>query len=259
MSRIDGRSTASRGITVAASRTKAISLAGSPATHSHVRIEKRSAGARRRAAAAQPITARDREIQPGAATVPCPYELGTFIPATVNRQVDVLAAERARGDITDAQLFVGRLIQAIYERGSGARLGSGGWDISGSRDQTIAHELAIIYSVEDAERVRKFSARLERAVGSVGARFLRAILTEGWTFRTYAAARGKGSEKGTAQVAAHFRFLLEGLTAAQHTARGAGRPTPDDVYLADAESVPARIAAAKARDEAPEMVEGPAA
>ncbi|WP_331316508.1 hypothetical protein [Methylobacterium mesophilicum] len=244
---------------MAASRTKAISLAGSPATHSHVRIEKRSAGARRRAAAAQPITARDREIQPAAATVPCPYELGTFIPATVNRQVDVLAAERARGDITDAQLFVGRLIQAVYERGSGARLGSGGWDISGSRDQTIAHELAIIYSVEDAERVRKFSARFERAVGSVGARFLRAILTEGWTFRTYAAARGKGSEKGTAQVAAHFRFLLEGLTAAQHTARGVARPTPDDVYLADAERVPARIAAALARDEAPEEVEAPPA
>lgn len=181
--------------------------------------------------------------------VACPYEAGAFISTTVNRQVDVLAAEHARGPvqgISDAQFHVGRLIQAVYERGSGARLGSGGWDISGSRDQTIAHELAIIYSVEDAEMVRKFTARLERAVGSVGARFLRAILTEGWTFRTYAAARGKGSEKGTAQVAAHFRFLLEGLTAAQHTARGAGRPTPQDVYLADADTVPARVAALKA-------------
>lgn len=233
-----------------ATRTKAITLAGSPAINPHVRIQKRTAGARRRATAAQPITARDREIQPGAATIPCPYEMGTFIPATVNRHVDVLAAERARGDITDAQMFVGRLIQAVYERGSGARLGSGGWDISGSRDQTIAHELAIIYSVEDAERVRKFTVRLERAVGSVGCRFLRAILTEGWTFRTYAAARGKGSEKGTAQVAAHFRFLLEGLTAAQHTARGAGRPTPDDIYLADAQTVPDRIAALKTKSDA---------
>ncbi|MGG3814228.1 hypothetical protein ABEV34_21650, partial [Methylorubrum rhodesianum] len=89
-------------------------------------------------------------------------------------------------------------------------------------DQTIAHELAIIYAIDDAERVRKFTARLEQAIGGVGVRFLRAILAEGQTFAAYAARTGRGSgERAATDVAKRFRWLLESLTEEQHTATGA--------------------------------------
>lgn len=166
-------------------------------------------------------TARDMEIVEGKHSVPDPYEPGSFLTATVNRKVDVLFDERSRGRITEAQYLVGRMIQAVYERGSGARLGSAGWAIGGSRDQTVAHELAILYALDDAEKVRKFTQRLEQAVGTVGARFLRAILSEGKTFSSYAADRGRSGERAAGDVAKRFRWLLESLTETQHTATGA--------------------------------------
>lgn len=182
----------------------------------------RSADRRRmKLARCEPRTARDREVDVGEDVVADPYEPGQFIRAQVNRRVDVLAQELAAKRIGRAEFLVGRMIQAVYERGSGARLGSGGWNQSGSRDQTIAHELAIIYAIEDAEKVRKFTARLEQAIGAVGARFLRAILAEGQTFAGYAAARGRTGERAAGEVAQRFRWLLEALVETQHSARGA--------------------------------------
>lgn len=177
-----------------------------------------------------PVTARVLEVTVEQRSVPDPMDPGSFRTSDVNTSVDLLLHERARCRISEAQYQVGRMIQAVYERGSGARLGSSGWGEGGSRDQTIAHELAIIYAIEDAERVRKFTRRLETALGTVGARFLRQVLTERVTFAQYAAARGKSGERAVAQVAAHFRLLLEGLTEAQHTARGPAPTVPNDEY-----------------------------
>lgn len=188
---------------------------------STTRPSRKAAPSRRRAVTLAGRTARDTEIVVVNRPVPAPYAPGTFETASVNRRVDVLADERSKGRISEAAFLVGRMIQAVYERGSGARLGSGGWDIAGSRDQTVAHELAIIYALEDAERVRKFTARLEQAVGSVGARFLRAILAEGKTFTSYAADRGRSGERAVGEIAQRFRWLLEALVEAQHTATGA--------------------------------------
>lgn len=200
------------------------------------------ATARKRARLARtaPITGRDVEIQEGTRLFHDPDKPGSYFSAPVNRRVDILAAERAANRITESQLLVGRMIQVVYERGSGARLGSVAWGEGGSKDQTVAHELAIIFSIEDAEKVKKFTARVERAIGTVGARFLRQVLTERVTFAQYAAQCGKSGEKAVAQVAAHFRFLLEGLTEAQHTAQGTSRVTPDDQYAAAARSLVSR-------------------
>ncbi|MCJ2112961.1 hypothetical protein MKK64_17410 [Methylobacterium sp. E-025] len=181
-----------------------------------------------------PLTARHVDVEVGEASIADPYAPGSFRTGQVNRRVDVLATEHGAGRITESQFLVGRMIQAVFERGSGAKLGSGGWNPGGSRDQTIAHELQIIFAIEDAEKVKKFVGHLERAIGAVGVRFLRAILSEGQTFTTYAAARGKAGERGAAQIAGHFRLLLEGLVESQHTATGAGRPVPDDQYAARA-------------------------
>jgi len=185
-------------------------------------------------------TARDRDVVTGTRTVADPYDPGTFITATVNRRVDILAAERSTGRITEAQFQVGRMIQAVFERGSGARLSSGGWSQGGSRDQTVAHELAIIFAIEDAEKVRKFVRHLEHAIGGVGVRFLRAILAEGFSFSSYAERTGKGSgERAATDIAKRFRWLLEALTEKQHTVRGAVPAPVVDQYSARAAEVEA--------------------
>ena len=200
-------------------------------------------GSRKRARLARPaaLIGRDAEIQTATKLLPAAYAPGRYDEVTFNRRVDVLQTERSAGRISEADFIVGRMIHAVYERASGARLGSTDWASGGSRDMTIALELNIILSIDDAERVQKFTARLERAIGAVGTRFLRAILAEGQTFAAYAAARGKGGDRGTAQVAAHFRFLLAGLTEDQHTARAPGAAPARDEYAAQADAVPERL------------------
>ncbi|KQT88913.1 hypothetical protein [Methylobacterium sp. Leaf466] len=200
-----------------------------------------ASAARRQARLVLPLLARDVEVEMGEGLFPDAERPGCYHSAPINRRTDVLAAERASGRITQAQLLVGRMIQVVYERGSGARLGSAGWGEGGSRDQTVAHELAIILSIEDAQKVRKFTARVELAIGMVGARFLRQILAERVTFATYAAQRGKSGDKAVAQVAAHFRFLLEGLTEAQYTSRASAATLIRDEYAAQAADVGDRL------------------
>lgn len=140
-----------------------------------------------------------------------PMEPGKRVQATINRRVDVLEMERGHGRITVSQYEVGRQVQAILERASGARSGGGVWDSTGSRDQVVAHELAVIFAVEDARLVAKLRDKVVRAVGKPGARFLAEVLTGRSSFGQFAAARGKAGDRGTAYVAEHFRILLEYL------------------------------------------------
>jgi hypothetical protein len=60
------------------------------------------------------------------------------------------------------------------------------------------------------------------SVGSVGARFLRAVLVERQPFAELAARRGRSGERGAATIAQRFRDLLEDL-AEDMTARGQAR------------------------------------
>jgi hypothetical protein len=178
----------------------------------------------RRQTAPRPITARDAAIDPGQATVACPYEPGTHIAATVNRRVDLLAVERGAGRITEAQFLVGRFCQAVWERGSGSRLGSGGWAQGSSRDQTVAHELAIRYAIGDARKVDAFNRAVVGAIGLAGLQVLRRFLVEAHTFRSYVGA--DAGKRQVADTAQRFRFALSELTEALHTAVGR-RPLQD--------------------------------
>lgn len=150
-------------------------------------------------------------VEASTVAVADPHEPGKRVLASVNRRVDVLEMERSHNRITVSQYETGRQVQAILERSAGCRLGSAGWNSSGSRDQTIAHELAIIYAVEDARLVAKLRARIVGAIGEVPGRFLAEVLSGRKTFAQYAADRGKGGERGTAYIAEHFRILLEDL------------------------------------------------
>lgn len=161
---------------------------------------------------------RDRDaIAIGA--VPDPYAPEGRIEVRVNRRVDVLEGLRSRGHISVSEYEVGRAVQAVLERASGAKLGSGGWNPGNKADQTIAHELAIIYAVEDSRVVAQWVDRIVRALGMLDARLLRRILGERRTFEEVAALQGKGGERGRRYIAERFRDALTALDEA-FAARG---------------------------------------
>jgi len=141
------------------------------------------------------------------------------VQATVNRRVDLLETEFGNRRITDAMFRNGRIIQALFEKLAGS-VGGSNWTGGDRVDAFTAHELQIISKQLTIENARKEIARIERAIGTTGTRFLRRLLTEGQTFEKEAADRGKGGDRGKAQITAHFRLLLENVTEAWE-ARGA--------------------------------------
>ncbi|GLS44386.1 hypothetical protein [Methylobacterium brachythecii] len=180
---------------------------------------------------------RRQAVQTSVCAVSDPFDPARRLQVSVNRNVDILEVERSHGRIQVSEYETGRQVQAILERASGARLGSSGWDISGSRDQTIAHELAVIYAIEDARLVAKLKDKIVRAVGTPGARFLAEVLVGGKTFAQYAAARGRSGERGTAGVANHFRILMEYLDEA-FAAEGVKDVTREWFFRAEPSSEP---------------------
>lgn len=188
--------------------TKPVQARGSSADRGRPGIGPRKAQTVRRQSVAPILQATPAPIQPGGGPV---------------RRADLLAAELGNGRISQAQYLVGRMIQAVFERGSGARLGTADWGAIRASGGTAAQDLAVILRIEDAERINRFTARLEAEIGRAGTRFLRSILAEGHSFKSYAAARGQGSELGIRSVAERFRWLLEALTEAHTTATGPDR------------------------------------
>ncbi|WP_458438739.1 hypothetical protein [Methylorubrum extorquens] len=194
-----------------------MSVAASSISISASKKSRRAASSRR----PPPHLARDLAVVPSNRVVPCPYNPNERIAVTVNRHVDVLARERSNGRLTEAEFFVGRLCQEAWEKQSGARMGRRGFDPSGSRDQTVAHELSIIYALDDAAKVAAFNNRVAAAIGWTGVAVLKRFLVEGHTFSTYA---GLGAtEAQINKVGYRFRDRLKDLTEALYTATGAER------------------------------------
>ncbi len=180
----------------------------SPARGRYSRRELRDARVPANGVGSRPTS---RRVSLALVAIADPFDPAVKLQATVNRRVDILEQEHAHNHITEAAYATGRKMQAVFEQ-AGAGLGSswGGGDgtrkVGGS-----AHEMAIGRRVEAAKAVTVMMAQVERLVGMVGARFLRQVIAEGATFASYAAARGKSGDRAVAQVAAHFRLLLEGL------------------------------------------------
>jgi len=205
---------------------------------------------RARIARAAPFTARDVEVDTGKASVRDPYDPSSFITASVNRRVDVLAAERGADRITEAQFQVGRMLQAVWEKQMGVRSG-GTWDSTtsgaGPGSLAVSHaftveDIRMLGRIETARAVKAMNERAARVIGESGVRFLRAILSEGFSFASYAEARGRGTgERASTDIAKRFRWLLEELTEAQHTARGPGAPVRTDDYTKLADTTPERL------------------
>ncbi|GJD72577.1 hypothetical protein [Methylobacterium goesingense] len=217
----------------------------------HTARSQATCGRRRKVVSLARVTARDVEIQPGTASVRDPYDPSTFITATVNRRVDVLAAERSAGRITEAQFLVGRTLQMLWEKQLGVRTSGSTWDSTMSSGGFASHSTSHGFTIEDirmlgrietARAVKASNERAARVIGDSGVRFLRAILAEGFTFGAYAEARGRGSsERASSDIAGRFRWLLGELTEAQHTARAPGAAPTRDEYASQADAIPERL------------------
>ena len=198
-----------------------------------------------------PITARDVEVVEGKGTFRDPYDASTFVTTTVNRRVDVLAAERSAGRITEAQFQVGRMLQALWEKQLGVRTSGGAWE-STTTPRSLGpgitsvgftiEDIRMLGRIETARAVKAMNERSARVIGDSGVRFLRSILAEGFSFSSYAEARGRGaSERASSDIAKRFRWLLDELTEAQHTARAPAATAWVDEFSDMAGGMPERL------------------
>jgi hypothetical protein len=159
------------------------------------------------------VPPKSKNIVPGLVAVRDPMERDdptARIVATVNTRTDLLENERSRRRISEQAYLTGRAIQGLYERLD--RLGPGGqWAGKNRVDETERHEDVVWQGWVDARTLLRHRARIARAIGQVGMRFLEAILRDRLTFAAYAAARGLRGEHGVTAVAGRFRMLLEDL------------------------------------------------
>jgi hypothetical protein len=154
--------------------------------------------------------------------VPDPFSARERILAAANRRVDVLEDERSHGRISEAAYQVGRLVQAVFERGKGPRGAVAQWTQGDRVDAAFAHEHAIVLGLDDARKIKAYLERLSNAVGMIDARLLRHLLGERMSFAECAAARGRAGERGARYYASRFRDALEVL-AQRWAAKGKGR------------------------------------
>jgi hypothetical protein len=161
-----------------------------------------------------------RNVPTVPAAVRDPYAPKERILVSVNRRVDILEEELANGRIDEAQYHTGRRCQAIFERAGGVSASS--WNMGDRVDAYVAKELQIIHSLMDADRVRREIEDMQKVIGTVGARMLRAVLS-GTSFKQIATARGKTGDRAVSAVAQQFRWYLEDLSEAR-AARGVREP-----------------------------------
>jgi hypothetical protein len=156
-----------------------------------------------------------RTVPLALAAVPDPFAVrpGQRVQAKVNRRVDLLEWEHSHGRIDAASYAAGRLVQAAFERAA-SRPGGSSWREGDRVDAAVAHELAIIRGLEGAQHARAMLQRMERALGMMDARILRAVLGDGLSFAEVAASRGIPGRDGTAYMARRFRDGLETLSGA---------------------------------------------
>lgn len=146
----------------------------------------------------------------------------------VNRNVDVLEFERSHGRIDEAQYQAGRQVQRVFTKA--LRLGSSSWGERSGGDAWIAHELSVIYGVDNARAAVDLESWLRRKLGDFDAQIMRWLLADGHTFSGVAALTGPATEKRTWYIAERFRDALRRLANLQ-AARGPARdesPTNDE-------------------------------
>ncbi|MFC6790595.1 hypothetical protein ACFQE0_13860 [Methylobacterium komagatae] len=175
-----------------------------------------------------PHVERDAAIQIGRRVVTDPDRLGGFIEVQVNKQLDVLTTEHAAHRIDDVAFAVGRLLQDAWTgHGEGhdrrmetiARLGVL-YGSDGEDGPLPSREMGMLRQVFRVRAVAELDAKIAGVVGWFGVRFLKAILVEGHTFKSYAGCTVGGGDRGVGRIGDRFRWLLGAVADALHTATG---------------------------------------
>lgn len=149
-----------------------------------------------------------------------PYDPKLKIAATISLRVDVLEKEYAHRRISEGAYHAGRLVQAAFERMGG--ISPQNWSGGDRVDAAVAHELAIIRSLERGQKLVGLLNRIVSCIGMIDARLLRRVLADRQNFAQCAAAEGKGGDRGQNYIGQRFRDALE-LLADRWTAKGQGR------------------------------------
>lgn len=166
-----------------------------------------------------------RDEHSDVAAVPDPWgDPGDRIIVGVNRRVDLLEAERAKGNITVSQYETGRQVQAIFEKAAGARnthdVDFGDVRISDPTRRPETLDADAIRAITNAKEVAALMRRVQLAIGETPAHFLRELLTRGGTIKDYVKACDPlAGERQVTRIGDRFRYLLEVLDDA-FAARG---------------------------------------
>jgi len=163
---------------------------------------------------ARPVPSLNVRTAVGAVPNPLDPSGKEMIAVTINRLTDILEDERKGGHISEGAYRTGRDIQAAMELHIKS---SSNWMDGGASDQTTAREMQLIYGIERARRANELEADIRSAVGNEGAKMIRLILGDGWTYGQIAIREGKSAEYGKRQIGARFRWLLEAVTEHRST------------------------------------------
>lgn len=173
----------------------------------------RDASPVQRGLASRPMPSLEARTRVGA--VPNPLAPSERIRVAINTAVDVLELERSNRRISERAYGVGRMIQQVWEAGSGSLMGSpsGAERVGGDPGQ--ARERTMIRRLETAGAVVNLDHFIRRMIGEIGLEYLRGLLVGGSTFRSYVEARGLvPSERNIKAAAQRFRDLIEDLAKA---------------------------------------------
>lgn len=138
--------------------------------------------------------------------------------SAVNVTTDILEWELSHGRISDAAYSTGRLAQGIYCKARGPGVSST-WRAGHRVDAWVAKELAIIYAIDTARTIARYTGAIVRELGQKDANILRLVLADGKNYAEIAALNGRSGERGTSYFAQRFRDALETL-ADRWAARG---------------------------------------
>lgn len=194
------------------------------------RLETRADRRRANLLRKNPHVERDSAIQVGRRMVTDPTTLGRFVEVQVNKQLDVLMIEHSARPqrISDVEFAVGRLLQEAWAEKSERRASQGETPAdftfrSGeSGDGTLGpREIMMLRTICRARSIAELNERLAGVIGWVGVRFLRAILVEGHTIKSYAERTLGGGDRAAGRVGDRFRWLLSEVANHMHTATGA--------------------------------------
>jgi hypothetical protein len=170
----------------------------------------RLVGARRYARGQVTLAGRDRAaVAPG---------LVARTALETRRRVDVLQHELDHQRISPDAFLVGRILQALFERASGAGLSTPSMNDGGRGNPVLSRDLHLVLRLADARKIAEHEAWIRGRIGDFGVRVMRQVLEDGRTFKELAGQLA--SEREISRRGDRFRMLLEELAQAWLIARG---------------------------------------